>query len=174
MKTLILGGIKSGKSKYAEQCAHASGKKVTIIATATAEDEEMRERILKHQQQRDNRWSLIEEPIQLDHILEQHSNANNCLLIDCLTLWLCNLLSLNNKATLQAHIDNFVIQVKQSSAQIIMVSNETSMGIIPMGELTRQYCDEAGKLHQQIAQHCDRVVLTIAGLPQFIKGAPDE
>ncbi len=170
MKTLILGGIRSGKSRLAEKMALASNKPVIYIATAQALDNEMVLRIEKHRQHRPKHWQVIEEPIQLAEVISQYSNDKHCILIDCLTLWLTNLLMLEDKNKLINEIAALEKIVKKTSAELIMVSNETNMGIIPMGDLSREYCDYAGQLHQQLASISDRVILTIAGLPQLLKG----
>lgn len=170
IKELILGGIKSGKSRHAERRAHGSGLKVIYIATATADDDEMQARILAHQQQRNKNWGLIEEPLKLANTIRQHASTDTCLLIECLTLWLTNLLCLEDESVFKQERQAFVDAILHAPGNIIMVSNETGMGVVPMGELSRRYCDEAGLLHQQLAQHCDRVDLITAGLAQTLKG----
>ncbi|MBS4099272.1 MAG: bifunctional adenosylcobinamide kinase/adenosylcobinamide-phosphate guanylyltransferase [Sulfuricella sp.] len=172
MKELILGGVRSGKSRLAEQRAVASGLPVTLIATATADDEEMRRRILIHQQNRPASWRLVEEPRALAAALREYAHPEHCLVVDCLTLWLTNLLCANDEATLQAERDALLATLPDLPGQIILVSNETGMGIVPSGELTRRFCDEAGRLHQELAQRCERVIFTVAGLPHILKGAP--
>ncbi|SFE34005.1 bifunctional adenosylcobinamide kinase/adenosylcobinamide-phosphate guanylyltransferase [Nitrosomonas sp. Nm166] len=170
MKTLILGGVRSGKSRLAERLATESQLPVTYIATATIEDEEMRERIASHRMRRPDHWRIIEEPVELAAVLSQRADSKRCLLVDCLTLWLTNLLTHPNISRFDIERSAFVKVLPGLTGRLILVSNETNMGIIPMGELSRRYCDEAGKLHQEIAQHCDQVVLTAAGLPLMLKG----
>lgn len=172
MKELILGGVRSGKSHLAEKLALQSGKPVTYIATATAEDDEMRDRITAHQQRRSNEWMVIEEPLYLARTLKAHDNNNQCMLVDCLTLWLSNLLCKNDDALLQQETGQLLDTLSVVKSHIILVSNETNMGIIPANELSRRFCDTAGNLHQQLAAQCDRVILTVAGLPHVIKGSP--
>ena len=173
MKELILGGIKSGKSRMAESRALASGLPVTYIATATAgEDEEMRRRIALHRERRPAQWQAVEEPLRLAHALAQLAAPGQCLLVDCMTLWLTNLLLQGNEAQFERERDAFLTTLPQLPGHIILVSNETSMGIIPIGDLTRRFCDEAGRLHQELARICDRVILTVAGLPLILKGEP--
>lgn len=169
MKELILGGARSGKSAFAQQCAEKSGLELIYVATATAHDEEMAERIRYHQQQRDSNWKLIEEPIELLTALQTYAADNTCILIDCLTLWLSNLLAQDNHAELEQQIDGLIKMIPDLPGQIIFVSNETGLGIIPMGELTRRFVDEAGRLHQQLASTCDSVTFMLAGIPQKIK-----
>jgi len=166
MKTLILGGIRSGKSRLAVQL----GLPVTYLATATADDAAMVQRIAAHKDARPAHWQTIEEPLALGDALAQVSGA--CIIIDCLTLWLTNLLLCDDDRRLHKEQENLLTILTQSTSPIILVANETSMGIIPLGELTRRYCDLAGSLHQRLASTCDRVVFTVAGLPMMLKGEP--
>lgn len=171
MKTLVLGGTRSGKSRLAEQLATDTGFSVTYIATATAGDGEMGERIALHQQRRPNNWALCEEPVRLSQALITHAKPNHCLLVDCLTLWLTNLL-MQNDEVLNKEKSALLDCLSRLPGCIIFVSNETNMGITPMGELSRRYVDEAGLLHQQIAAESEQVILTVAGLPHYLKGQP--
>ncbi len=170
MKELILGGVRSGKSRLAESHAQATGLDVIYVATATAQDDEMRARIAHHQAQRPGHWQLVEEPLALAAALQRNAAPNNCALVDCLTLWLTNLLCLEDEARLRREIGALLEVLPELPGQIILVSNETGMGVVPLGELTRRYCDEAGWLHQALAQQCDKVILTVAGLPLHLKG----
>ena len=171
MKQLILGGARSGKSHYAETCATESGLDVIYVATAQALDDEMQQRIKHHQQQRPVHWQLIEEPINLVSTLKDNANNKTCILVDCLTLWLSNQLCCEeNKIHLQENINNLINILPELPGKIIFVSNEVSMGIIPMGEINRQFVDEAGRLHQRLATVCDKVTLMVAGIPSHIKG----
>lgn len=169
-RTLILGGVRSGKSRLAEKLATESLLPVTYIATATIEDEEMRERIAAHRVRRPDHWQVIEEPLQLASALIQQANKDHCLLVDCLTLWLTNLLVHPDTSKFDTERTEFLRVLPQLTGKLILVSNETNMGVTPMGELSRRYCDEAGKLHQEIAHLCEQVVLTVAGLPLMLKG----
>ena len=117
-------------------------------------------------------WALIEEPIELARVLRESARAEQCLLVDCLTLWLTNLLMLEDDARLVAEREELLECLGQLPGRIILVSNESGLGVVPMGELTRRYVDEAGWLHQAIAERCQRVVFTVAGLPMLLKGAP--
>ena len=172
--SLILGGVKSGKSALAEGQAIDSQLKVTYIATATAGDSAMRQRINHHQQQRPTDWQTIEEPIHLAKQLQDHCSANHCILVDCLTLWLTNLLMQNDEALLRSETNDLIASLANIKGKLIIVSNETNMGIMPLGDITRRYCDEIGLLHQTIAALSDTVVLTIAGLPHILKGKLDD
>ena len=170
MKTLILGGIKSGKSHLAEKIAIKTCQPITLIATATAQDDEMRTRIQKHRATRPSDWRTIEEPIKTGAILEKCNTHGTCVILDCLTLWMTNLLLLEDEAVFQCERTSLINAVSSLSASLIIVSNETSMGIVPLGELSRRYCDEIGMLHQELAQQFDTVILTVAGLPHLLKG----
>ncbi len=181
MIELILGGARSGKSKLAESrlVSIASAdfsvqnkspqKKIIYVATATAYDHEMAERIKHHQQRRPVEWQLIEEPIHLAEVLNEHNQCHTIVLIECLTLWLTNLLCHTDTELFELEKEKFIKQLKKAQADIIIVSNETGMGVVPMGELSRRYVDEAGFLHQELAQISDRVSLVIAGLEQVLK-----
>lgn len=172
MKTLILGGIRSGKSRLAERLATDSGLPVSYLATATAQDAEMKARIEAHRVRRPASWQVIEEPLHLAAALEQQAAPGQCVLVDCLTLWLTNLLIAAESDCLTRERDALLTCLRRLDGEIILVSNETNMGIVPLGELSRRYCDESGALHQEIALICDRVVLTVAGLPHILKGPP--
>jgi len=169
MKELVLGGARSGKSSYAQQRASESGLQVIYIATATVGDAEMQARIERHQAERPLHWQLIEEPLALADTLKEKASAAHCLLVDCLTLWLSNLLGVQDEDAFQTQVNKLFDVLPSLPGQIIFVSNETGLGIIPMGELTRRYCDEAGLLHQRLAQVCEHVTFMVAGLPQKIK-----
>lgn len=172
MKELVLGGVRSGKSRLAERLAAESGFTVTYIATATAGDDEMRARIAHHRRQRDPGWDLVEEPLALAATLRAHAAADRCLLVDCLTLWLTNLLCCADADALSRERDALLADLPDLPGRIILVSNETSLGIVPADPLSRRFCDEAGRLHQTLAATCERVIFTVAGLPHVLKGEP--
>ena len=172
MKTLILGGMRSGKSRLAERLAEESGRRVIYIATATAGDEEMRQRIEHHRRQRPGHWLTVEEPLALAARLAEHDAPDRCLLVDCLTLWLTNLLTTPETGHWKRERDALLETLPGLEAELLLVSNETNQGIVPMDALSRRFCDEAGRLHQALAALCDRVVLTVAGLPLTLKGPP--
>ena len=169
MKHLILGGARSGKSSYAQQLAEHSKQDVIYVATATAGDEEMRLRIQKHQQQRPAHWRLIEEQIHLADSLLQHDAVDRVILVDCLTLWLSNLLGQNNQQLLNDECEKLFDVMPALQSTLIMVSNEVGQGIVPINELARRFVDETGWLHQRLAGMCDKVTFMVAGLPQPIK-----
>lgn len=170
MLQLILGGARSGKSRLAEELAAGSGLEVVYIATSQPVDGELNQRVALHRQRRPDSWALIEEPLQLARVLAENASAGRCLLVDCLTLWLTNLLLLEDDGRLAQERETLLDGLAQLSGEIIFVSNETGLGVVPLGELTRRYVDEAGLLHQALAQRCQRVVLTVAGLPLILKG----
>jgi len=169
MKQLILGGSRSGKSRLAEKYAIETSMTRVYVATAQALDAEMQARITLHQAQRDDHWALVEAPIQLAAAIEKHSAKNTCVLVDCLTLWLSNCL-LSEDKTLWAREREALMQVVQeASGSLILVGNEVGSGIVPMGELSRLFVDENGRLHQDLAALCDKVVYVVAGLPHVLK-----
>ncbi len=172
MRELILGGVKSGKSRLGMETALQSGLPVVYFATATARDEEMRRRIARHQCERPLEWELVEEPVYLAEALKSHATPRHCLLVDCLTLWLSNLLHQSDKSQIDAKIEHLVEVIPELPGQLIMISNETNQGIIPANVLGRQFCDAAGLLHQRLAILCDRVTLVVAGLPMVLKENP--
>ena len=167
----ILGGARSGKSHYAEKLAQDSKREVTYIATAKILDDEIQERVSHHQENRPAEWQTIEEPIGLAKTLKDNAHKDRVLLVDCLTMWITTLLSHDDQTLLDQEVGALINCISELPGQIIFVSNEIGMGIIPMGELTRRYVDEAGRLHQQLAQQVDHVVLMVAGIPSIIKGS---
>ena len=171
MRELILGGVRSGKSRLAEQHANDSGLDVVYVATAQARDAEMQQRIAQHQARRPARWQVVEAGHDLAQVLQQQAGTGRCVLVDCLTLWLTQLLCDLGEAELRREVDAVLAVLPTLPGQIILVSNETNMGVVPLGELSRRYCDEAGRLHQQVGALCDRVTLTVAGLPLIVKGS---
>lgn len=170
MQQLILGGARSGKSAIAERLATESGCEVLYIATATCGDGEMSERIAKHRQRRPAHWLLAEEPLKLAETLRNQAQSGRCILVDCLTLWLTNIMFMDDGQHFEIEMKNLLETLPHLPGEIIMVSNEVGMGIVPMGEMSRQFQDESGLLHQNIAAICDRVILSVAGLPHCLKG----
>lgn len=171
MKTLILGGVKSGKSRIAARLAAETDRPVVVVATAQRNDEQMRARIEAHRRWRPAHWRVVEEPCHLASALRRESGGA-LLLVDCLTLWLTNLLCSSDPALFDTERAALLSCVDESANDLVLVGNETNMGIHPMGELSRRFCDEAGSLHQELARRCDTVVLAVAGLSHFLK-SPD-
>jgi adenosylcobinamide kinase/adenosylcobinamide-phosphate guanylyltransferase len=170
MLQLILGGARSGKSRLAEKLASESGLNVIYVATSQPLDGEMNQRVALHRQRRPAQWELIEEPVELARVLRENAGEGCCLLVDCLTLWLTNLLMLDDPQRLSQEREALLEGLAELPGAVIFVSNETGLGVVPLGELTRRYVDEAGWLHQALAERCHRVVFTVAGLPMILKG----
>ena len=169
MIELILGGARSGKSRYAEQSAQTlPAADFIYIATAQALDAEMSARIKHHRLTRDARWQTVEAPISLAQALAQHSHKQSAVVVDCLTLWMTNLL-LAGDDVFKRERTALLDAVPLLSGHVYVVSNETSMGIVPMDALSRRFVDETGRLHQQLAALSDRVTLVVAGIPMTIK-----
>lgn len=170
MLELVLGGARSGKSYYAEQCAIASGLECIYIATAQAGDAEMAARIQHHRERRSGFAETLEEPLQLASILAAQMSASRCLLVDCLTLWLTNLLLLDDEVRFAQEKLALFDVLKNAQGRILFVSNEVGQGVVPADALSRRFVDESGRLHQKLASVCERVVFVVAGLPQILKG----
>ncbi len=172
MLSLVLGGARSGKSALAERLAVESGLEVLYVATAQALDGEMSERIAHHRSRRPAAWGLVEEPLALADTLLRHARDGRFVIVDCLTLWLSNLLGAEDDARFETERDALLRATAALPGDVCFVSNEVGLGITPLGELTRRFVDEAGRLHQSLAQRCDRVVFVAAGLPLTLKGTP--
>jgi adenosylcobinamide kinase/adenosylcobinamide-phosphate guanylyltransferase len=181
MKELILGGARSGKSLLAEKRAAESGLRVLYLATAEARDGEMARRIAHHRERRPAEWGCAEETLHLAARLHELATPDTCVLVDCLTLWLSNLL-FAGQAARQAEagepvscplFDNetaaLIELLPQLPGRIILVSNEVGWGIVPMHPISRLFADEQGRLNQQVAAACDQVTLVAAGLPLSLK-----
>lgn len=170
MLQLILGGARSGKSRLAEQTAISTQLPVTYVATAQALDPEMQSRIAHHQNQRPAHWYLIEEPLFLANALKKIDQPNQIILVDCLTLWLTNLLLLEDQNVQKVECEQLLKVLPTLESEIILVSNETGLGVVPLGEISRRFVDEAGRLHQALGQIADKVVFCVAGFPMILKG----
>jgi len=180
--TLVLGGARSGKSSYAESLATASGKQAVYIATAQGRDAEMQLRISHHQQARPADWLLVEEPVALAAALHAWCTPDRVVLVDCLTLWLNNVLFSELEtypevgvialpALFHEQRAELLSALDRIHSELILVSNEIGLGVVPCGSVARCFVDEAGRLNQEVAKRCTRVVLVTAGLPLLIKGA---
>ncbi len=165
--TLVLGGARSGKSSFAQRLAENSAGDLIYIATAQAIDAEMMERITRHQSDRSPRWQTVECPVGLAAAVATHNGEHNTILVDCLTLWLSNLMLGDHD--IHAATCNLKDAVAGSVGQVIMVSNEVGQGIVPDNALARRFRDEAGWLNQAIADIADHVWFVTAGLPQRLK-----
>jgi adenosylcobinamide kinase / adenosylcobinamide-phosphate guanylyltransferase len=168
---LVLGGARSGKSRYAQQLAEASGRQPVLIATAEAGDSEMAARIARHAANRDARWALVEEPVALAAALRREARANRIVVVDCATLWLSNLLIRHDN--LIAATQELAQSVAGLAGPVIFVSNEVGYGIVPENKLARGFRDAQGLLNQALAEACEAVVLIAAGLPLCLKPASE-
>jgi len=167
--TLILGGVRSGKSRYAGELARAHGGAVTLIATGAAQDEEMAARIEAHRASRPPQWTLVEEPLHLAAALRAAAIPAGVVIVDCLTLWLSNLLCGEDDDALRRESALLLEALPKLRGDCILISNEVGFGIMPVSALARRFGDEAGVLHQRLAALSDRVVLMVAGLPLAVK-----
>jgi adenosylcobinamide kinase/adenosylcobinamide-phosphate guanylyltransferase len=168
-KMLVLGGVRSGKSRYADGLARSRAGAVTVIATGEARDEEMAARIEAHRRHRDARWRVMEEPVRLAAALHEADSPQGLVIVDCLTLWLSNLLGASDAQAAPRETRALLAALPALSGDCILISNEVGLGIIPASVLARRFGDEAGLLHQSIAALCDRVILMVAGLPLTVK-----
>lgn len=179
--TLVLGGARSGKSHHAEQLALQCAGPVTYVATAGEGDEEMQLRVALHRARRPEHWGLVEEPVHLAEALYTHAQHGGCVLVDCVTLWLNNLLFAEQRdypdtglitppEAWTAEIDALLTALPLLPGEVILVSNEIGLGVVPMGAITRFYVDELGRLNQRLAALADNVHLLVAGIPMVVKG----
>jgi adenosylcobinamide kinase / adenosylcobinamide-phosphate guanylyltransferase len=171
--TFIVGGARSGKSAYAERLALESGLSVTYVATARIGDSEFATRVEHHRARRPDHWALVEAPLDLAGALDAAAAPGQCVLIDCLTLWLANLLcppdSEHPLDDWAGRIDAFAAACERAQGTVLVVSNEIGMGVVPLGAATRLFVDELGRLNQRIAALADRATLVAAGLPLVLK-----
>jgi adenosylcobinamide kinase / adenosylcobinamide-phosphate guanylyltransferase len=171
VRTLVLGGVRCGKSRYAESLAHAQSAAVIVLATATAGDAEMTRRIEAHRARRPAHWRVVEEPLALAAALTQAAAPDRFVLIECLTLWISNLLCQDDPARLESEVARLVQAWPKLPGQVVAVSNEVGLGIMPVNDLARRFADVAGALHQALAAHSERVVSVVAGIPVTLKPA---
>jgi len=169
---LVLGGAKSGKSAYAEQAILAFPPPYIYIATAQILDDEMKERVHRHRERRDTRWETLECPIKLVEALESLRGKGRAVLVDCLTLWLSNLLLAYSAAHAQACAKDLCAFLDDVDYPLLLVTNEVGSGIVPENPLARQFRDLAGSTNQSLASVCPGVTLVVAGLPLHLKTAP--
>ena len=168
---LITGGARSGKSQYAEQRVRELGTRRLYVATAEAKDDEMSERIAAHQKRRGDEWTTIEEPLELAAALLAQRDRTDCALVDCLTLWLSNLLLRRDEKYAQEKCGELVLALPQLDFHVVLVTNEVGWGIVPDNPLGRQFRDLAGWANQRMAAAATEVVLTVAGVPMIVKKA---
>lgn len=168
--TLVLGGARSGKSAYAERLARERGGERVYLATATAGDGEMSERIAHHRDRRGPDWVTIEEPLALAETLRRESLPGRAVLVDCLTLWLSNVMLAERDVEAGTH--DLCACILSSSGPVILVSNEIGLGLVPETPLGRRFRDAQGRLNQAVAATVPRVVFIAAGLPLVLKPTP--
>jgi adenosylcobinamide kinase / adenosylcobinamide-phosphate guanylyltransferase len=168
---LVLGGVRSGKSSLAlDMCNKMDGKRY-FLATAQAFDEEMEYRIRRHQQERGNGWTTVEESIDIAQKIMELDLNNTIILVDCLTLWLSNLYMKyeSDTDTVYKEIDKLVKSLSDIKGRVVIVSNEVGMGIVPENRLARMYRDASGTMNRKIAGTAQKVVITFAGIPMVLK-----
>jgi adenosylcobinamide kinase / adenosylcobinamide-phosphate guanylyltransferase len=165
--TLILGGARSGKSRHAEMLGRAHGGALVYIATGEAGDSEMAERIKRHRLGRGPEWTTIEEPVELVAAVSREAGPRRFVLIDCITLWITNLMGLRRAVPVE--VDALARAIEAAPGAVCLVSNEVGLGIVPDNAMARAFRDEAGLAHQRLAAVCEEVVLMVAGLPVFLK-----
>lgn len=166
-KILVLGGARSGKSRYAELLAEGWDGPLYFIATAQAHDEEMAERIREHQMRRGEAWTTVGAMLDLATPLREIAQEKSFILIDCLTLWLTNVLLAENDS--EAAIAELLAALDEAPGKIVLVSNEVGLGIVPENALARRFRDVAGEANRRVAEICDEVVFLAAGLPMTLK-----
>ena len=163
---LVTGGARSGKSRYAEERTCALGPTLVYIATAQAFDAEMEQRIASHQERRGPEWQTVNAPLALPDAIRQSDGKGPCL-VDCLTLWLSNLMFAEED--IEAATDDLIKSIQDRQDPIVFVTNEVGAGIVPENAIARRFRDEAGRLNQIIAAHVDEVYVSISGLPLKLK-----
>jgi adenosylcobinamide kinase/adenosylcobinamide-phosphate guanylyltransferase len=166
---LITGGARSGKSRYAEARAATLGGRRLYIATAESKDEEMTRRINAHKARRASSWQTVEEPLKLTEALLARNHQVDCALVDCLTLWLSNLLLAGAASDVEKKVGELVETLPRLNFNLILVTNEVGSGIVPENPLAREFRDLAGWANQQLAAAAHEVVLTVAGVPLIVK-----
>jgi adenosylcobinamide kinase / adenosylcobinamide-phosphate guanylyltransferase len=170
---LITGGARSGKSRYAEQRVLEMGGRPLYVATAEARDEEMTQRIAEHKKRRADPWRTIEVPLELTRALLAQHGKTDCVLVDCLTLWISNLLIRHDDKYASEKVQELIEKLPQLNFPLVFVTNEVGWGIVPDNPLARKFRDLAGWTNQQMAQAANEVILMVAGIPMISKkGAP--
>ncbi|MCB1387290.1 MAG: bifunctional adenosylcobinamide kinase/adenosylcobinamide-phosphate guanylyltransferase [Nitratireductor sp.] len=165
--SLFLGGARSGKSRFAEERVHATGLKPYYLATGRAMDDEMSERIEQHRQRRGKDWETVEEPLALADAILQTALPGRVVLVDCLTLWVTNLMLAG--ADVGRECESLLDALPEVDAPIVFVSNEVGLGIVPDNRMARDFRDAAGLVNQAVARHCDEVWFIASGLPLQLK-----
>ena len=168
----VLGGCRSGKSRYAlEMAQKASENNTVFIATCVPQDDEMKSRVASHRKERGSNWQTVEEPVHLPQAIDRLNGKAGIILVDCLTLWISNLLMENPDSESVLHqVQSLTRSVKASTCPVILVSNEVGAGIVPENQLARLYRDLVGWTNQAVTDIADQVVWVMAGIPVTIKG----
>lgn len=169
MKHLVLGGVRSGKSAFAQEQVSLSCLPVCYIATSQVWDDEMATRVSAHQESRPSNWQLIEEPIELAKTLASLSQSGKAVIVECMTLWLTNLLCLDDEVRFEQETEAFLAAVEAFQGELVIVSSEVGLGVMPMNAMARRFADEAGLMNQKLAKLTDLVTLVAAGLPMPLK-----
>jgi adenosylcobinamide kinase / adenosylcobinamide-phosphate guanylyltransferase len=169
--TLVLGGVRSGKSRYAQQLAEQS-RHVVFVATATISDDEMRTKIQRHREERPKDWLTVEEPLELAKVLAEHDLDSEVIVVDCLTIFAANLLEAEGEDTdaVESRVEALCVALQSVRCPVVVVSNEVGSGIVPEYPLGRRYRDLLGEINQRVARVANDVVLMVAGLPLALKG----
>lgn len=170
--TLVLGGVRSGKSRWAQQLA-AGAARVAFIATAQPRDAEMVEKIRRHREERPSQWRTFEEPLELGRVIAEHAAAFDVILVDCLTIFVANLQGTANgdPVCVAQRIEDFLEALRTRPSSMVLVSNEVGSGVVPPYPAGRRFRDALGELNQRVAAIADNVVLLVAGLPLALKGS---
>lgn len=167
MAVLVLGGARSGKSGFAQAQTQTLALRPVLIATGEALDAEMAQRIARHRADRDARWRVVEEPLDLADALAREATADAVVVVDCLTLWLSNLMHAGRDPAVEG--ERLAAALAQAAGEVFLVSNEVGLGLVPDNALGRAFRDAQGWLNQRLAQACGRVVFVAAGLPLVLK-----
>jgi adenosylcobinamide kinase/adenosylcobinamide-phosphate guanylyltransferase len=169
--TLVLGGVRSGKSRYAQQLVEQS-RPVVFVATARITDDEMRAKIARHREDRPKEWLTVEEPLELPKALVEHELESEVIVVDCLTIFAANLLEAEgeNNEAIERRVDELCDALRRVQCNVVLVSNEVGSGVVPAYPLGRRYRDLLGEINQRVAAIADDVVLMVAGLPLALKG----
>jgi adenosylcobinamide kinase/adenosylcobinamide-phosphate guanylyltransferase len=169
--TLVLGGVRSGKSRYAQQLAERESR-VIFVATAKASDDEMHRKIERHRSERPAEWTTVEEPLELVQVLAQRALDCDVMVVDCLTVFAANLLETegDDQSAIERRVEALCVALQSASCSVVLVSNEVGSGVVPAYPLGRRYRDLLGEINQSVARIADDVVLMVAGLPLALKG----
>ncbi len=169
--TLVIGGCRSGKSRFALDAANKiSGNHKLFLATSVPADAEMEQRVVRHQAERGEDWQTVEEPVDIHRVIETDSRTAHVIVVDCLTLWTANLMAQGKEdPEIMSYAPQLVSALKAAQCPVFLVSNEVGQGIVPENALARRFRDLAGFINQAVAAAADKVVMTVAGIPVRIK-----